>query len=926
MSSTFDNAASGSLPASALEGVHRQAFFHSLSQHARLISIETPLHTSALIVDRFTGREAISDLFRFDVDFLSTASHVELKTLVGEEVTLRLTLPDGGSRALHGIVTRARQLGGDGGLARYSLTLEPWMHALTQRRDSYVFQDKTVLEIVAEILADYPLANYRFDVGAMPSKRSLTVQHRESDYAFIQRLLSEEGLNFYFIHADAQAREAQMLARGTSGEPDTKREHARHQFVVFDGNAQLAACTQQSIRFHRAHATERSDTITLFEKGAHVRANRAAVGSWDYKQLSATSAQESIEPLGASPALEVFEGSGAYRYTDAQEGTRIARARAESLAMEHLWIHAESSVRALAAGTWFSLTGHPDADGDYAVLSILHEGANNLSAAMADLGASSRSEPGSYRNQFSCITFDTPIRPSYWYPKPTAPGTQVALVVGIDAEDITTDRDHRIKVQFPWQRGDHAAPGQLAHPATSNAPGNERAGTWVRVAEPSAGANWGTHFMPRIGQEVCIEFIASDIDRPLVTGQLYNDADTPPFHGADNHQGALTGIKSKEYAGSGSNQWFADDTPGQLRQTTSSSYAASQLNLGYLVRQNGNFRGTYRGIGFELATDAWSTLRAKRGMFISTTQRNGTISTQLDTQEAQGKLKAAEEMARALSDAAAQHHALPLSTPQGLQQWGKTTGGNDSVDGQQAPKFEQPLMLIDSQTGISMATPASSTLFAGQDMTLSASSTMRITDGQAVTLAAAKTASLFTHAGGAKAFSAKEPVSIRAHTGPMDVLADKAITITSSNARIKVQAKQEILLASGGGYIKLAGANIDIHCPSSVSIKGTTHDFLGAGSEAANLMTLPDESAKAPIHWIALHYLEPETGEGIDAAKYEIHFEGGPVVTGTLDKNGKAHHENVMNKKVKKVLYKPRPPKKEKNAAPLEALNDAQLR
>ena len=259
--------------------------------------------------------------------------------------------------------------------------------------------------------------------------------------------------------------------------------------------------------------------------------------------LSATSAQDRIEPRGTSPTLEVFEGSGAYRYTNTVESARIAQARAESLALEHRTIHAESSVRALTIGAWFSLTGHSDADGEYAVLSILHEGANNLTAGMTDLAASSKCERGSYRNQFSCIARHTPIRPSYWYPKPTAPGTQVGLVVGIRNEEITTERDHRIKVQFPWQRGDRAASGQLLHPAVSNAPGNESTGTWIRVAEPSAGANWGTHFIPRIGQEVCIEFIAGDIDRPVVTGQLYNDTDTPPFHGADNHPGALAGMK-----------------------------------------------------------------------------------------------------------------------------------------------------------------------------------------------------------------------------------------------------------------------------------------------------------------------------------------------------------------------------------------------
>jgi type VI secretion system secreted protein VgrG len=658
-----------------LTGLGRQAFLQSLSQHARLISIETPLDAGALIVESFSGHEAMSGLFRFHVDCLATSAHYELKALTGEEVTLRLMRANGSSRSFHGMVIAAQQLGGDGALARYRLTLAPWLHALALRRDSYVFQDKTVLDIVEEIFKDYPFASYQFDVKTVLPTRSLTMQYRETDYDFIARLLEEEGLNFYIEHDDDDSSSEATPGRSKhSSAHEEKAAHARHKFIVFDGNATLTAGRQQSIRFHRAAATESSDTITHFAKLHQVQSNAVTLGNWDYKTLTAASAEETVENKACViPALEIYEGAGAYRYTDAAESTRIARARAESLALRQQTIHAESSVRALAVGTWFTLTGHPGcaiespADHEYIVLSIEHRGANNLSAQMTDLRNHSGVEPGTYRNQFTCAPRSNSVRPPYWFPKPTVPGSQVALVVGVNDEEITTERDHRVKVQFPWQRGDRPASGQLAHPATTNAPGNETAGTWVRVAEPSAGANWGAHFIPRIGQEVLIDFIAGDIDRPIVTGQLYNSIDAPPFHGADNHPGALTGIKSKEYAAAGFNQWVIDDTPGQLRQAVASSYAASQLNIGYLIRQNGNVRSSYRGIGLELATDAWSTLRAKRGILISTTQRNGAVSTQLDTNETQEKLKAADQLATALSDAPVQHQAFALTTPQGIQ-------------------------------------------------------------------------------------------------------------------------------------------------------------------------------------------------------------------------------------------------------------------
>ncbi|WP_292934425.1 type VI secretion system Vgr family protein [Noviherbaspirillum sp.] len=865
-----------------LAGQGRQAFLNSLSQHARLISIETPLGAGALIVERFAGRESMSGLFRLDVDCLASSAYFELKALIGKEVSLRVMLADGRSRSFHGIVGEASQLGSDGSLASYRLTLVPWLHQLTLRRDSYVFQDKTVLEILEDIFKDYPNASYRFDVKTALPQRSIAIQYRESDYEFVARLLAEEGLNFFFEHEVEQA----------GANPDDHGADMRHRLVVFDDSAALHACSQSEIRFHRTDVAETTDTITHFVQRRQIQSNAVALASWDYKNLVAHAAEESVQARpDAIPTLEIYEGSGAYRYADNNESARIARARAESLGLAQHVISGEGAARALSVGTWFSLIGHPDADGDYAVLSIEHRGANNLAHGAAELAQRADIEAGTYRNQFTCAPRATPIRPGYHFPKPVAPGVQTALVVGVASEEITTERDHRIKIQFLWQRGARATPGQLEHPMSSNAPGDNTSGTWVRVAEPAAGANWGASFIPRVGQEVCIDFIDGDIDRPVIVGQLYNGADLPPFHGGDNHPGALAGIKSKEYGASGFNQWAIDDTPGQLRQTVASTYGASQLNIGYLIRQSGNIRSAYRGIGFELATDAWSTLCGKRGIFLSTTQRAFATSTQLDTQEAQNRFKAASELAQTLSNAATQHQATPLTIQPGLENLKVNVTGKENADGHDVPAFEQPAALFDSQAGINTATPASSVHFAGQDITLTAESSMRATAGQAASIVAAKAASLFTHAGGAKVIAAKETVSVRAHTGPMDVLADQALTVTSSTANITLQAKNEILLASGGGYIKLAGANIDIHCPVSVSVKGSTHDFLGAGSVAADLPMLPDAIAKTK-NWIAIQYRDAD-GEPVAGIGYKIKFDNGSVIGGKLDKNGHSHRENV---------------------------------
>ncbi len=202
---------------------------------------------------------------------------------------------------------------------------------------------------------------------------------------------------------------------------------------------------------------------------------------------------------------------------------------------------------------------------------------------------------------------------------------------------------------------------------------NAQSGTWVRVAELQAGPNWGSHFTPRIGDEVLVEFIEGDIDRPVIVASLHNGQDLPPFSAgvdsAANHPGVLSGWHSHNHESpSDFNQWVMDDAPGQLRMRLASSTASTQLNLGYLISQSpsSSVRGAYRGSGFELRSDAWVTVRAKQGVLITTTARHnqghssGVTSTQMDVAEATAQLKAAQASAKALSEAAVAQQALPL--------------------------------------------------------------------------------------------------------------------------------------------------------------------------------------------------------------------------------------------------------------------------
>jgi type VI secretion system secreted protein VgrG len=455
---------------------------------------------------------------------------------------------------------------------------------------------------------------------------------------------------------------------------------------------------------------------------------------------------------------------------------------------------------------------------------------------------------------------------------------QTATVVGLQGEVLTPERNHQVKVQFAWQRNsDHAG-----NPV-DNAPGNETSGTWVRVSEALAGPNWGTQFTPRIGVEVLVDFIDADMDQPVVVGQLYNGVDTPPFAaGVDsgaNHGGTLSGWHSHNLEGGGQyNQWVLDDTTGQLRMRLCSSNAHSQLQTGYLVSHNPTSaqRGAYRGSGFELRTDAWGVLRAPQGLLISTTARPqqgaSVASTQMDTLEARGQLKASQSLTDAVHQAAASQQALgatqisDAATAQKLlltrldpkEQGSLAAQGATDLNGQAAHKakpgtreldttpeaaverFAAPLIVAEAPSTIAVTSPASTAIFAGEQLHHITQSDSHMTAGHTLASVSGKTSTLFTHAGGLEAVAANGPLSLQAHTDQLELLADKDVTVVSVNDSILINAKSSIVMKAGQSSIALEGANIAMVCPGVLSVKGSGLSLDSGASSPAQLDNLPN--------------------------------------------------------------------------------------
>ncbi|GAB4062475.1 type VI secretion system Vgr family protein [Uliginosibacterium sediminicola] len=837
----------------------RELFLKALSQHARLINLRTPLPDAALIAERLHGREAVSAPYRFEIDCLSSSAHLSLARLIGEELSVSLLLATGQRRSWHGIVTAAAQLGADGGLARYRLRLEPWFALLGQRRNSRIFQDQTAEDILRSLFADYPLARFEFQHQQMLAVRALTTQYRETDLSFACRLLAEEGLSYRFEHDQSE---------GLDGEPGG----TRHTLIVFDAQTPLPECAQSQIRYHRVDASEASDTLQRWESAQRVGTNSVARAGWDARQLLAHAGSAGIDDgllaLGEVPTLEDWEGAALACYADAAAAERAAHLRAQYLALAARSQRVAGSVRQLAAGSCFTVMQHPHFSGEearFCVLEVEHEALDNLDSQAShapqlqtridDAAVTGR---GSYRNRARCVSASLPLVPMP-LPRPRLPGLQTAIVVGSakahPGSGTHSERDHRIKIQFPWQRGAVPLAGGLSS-ATERATGDEANGTWVRVSEALAGPHWGSVFTPRIGSEVLVDFINGDPDHPLVVAGLYNGQDAPPWPAGEgssaNHPGVLAGFHAPTLDGAGWSQWQLDDATGQLRTRLATSFARSELNLGYLIHQTptSSQRGTYRGQGFELRTDGWSITRAAQGMLLSTTARQHASSTQLDTAEAAGQLKAAFDVANRLSDAASQSEADPLaqakqidafraviSAP--LPQAGEGERAGKGMPDDESKPFTAPAILIEAPASIALTTPQSATLFAGEQLSTSVQADTQITAQHTASLVSGEATSLYTHAGGIKAIAANAPLSIQSHDGPLEVLADQNVTVTSSNDEIHILASSKIVLQAGQSSITLEGAKITFACPGNFTAKGASHVMAGGGSSAASLGELP---------------------------------------------------------------------------------------
>ena len=472
----------------------------------RLVDSVTPLG-EALWFRQMTGTEAISELFEYDVTFHSKKTALSAKAMLGKDVTLKIETSAMGVRHFNGICTRFASGAREGEHYIYTAKLRPWLWIASRRSDCKIFQFKTVPEIIEEVLAPY---GFPMDKKLSRTYRcwDYCVQYQETDLNFVMRLMEHEGIYFYFSHASGS-----------------------HTLTLIDDmNMHPALPEKPSIKYQgiAASGEVREEHFNSWDVREEVDSGKYATDDYDFKLPSGVLDTARANPKGHShDKYERYVWPGGYvKVTD---GDDYATVRIQALQSEYDRASGHTTVRTMAPGYAFSLERCPRADQNRQYLAVA---ATYFFRDNARMSSGSGDGDATWGITVTSQPTSIPYRPQPLTTKPLTRGPQTAMVVGPAGEEIYTDEYGRVKVHFYWDRYDKS---------------DENSSCWIRVAQPWAGQKWGFIHIPRIGQEVIVDFIGGDPDYPIITGRVYNQEQMPPYDLPANK--TASGIKSRSTKG-----------------------------------------------------------------------------------------------------------------------------------------------------------------------------------------------------------------------------------------------------------------------------------------------------------------------------------------------------------------------------------------
>jgi type VI secretion system secreted protein VgrG len=493
------------------------------TQENRLMTIDTPLGKDVLLLQGCMGKEGISQLFRYHLELLSEDPSIAFHQIVGQRVTIRIALADGGERYVNGFVSRFAQGSSDTRFTHYQAEVVPWLWFLTRTVDCRIFQNMTVPDVITKIFKDCGFSDCKNRLEGSFEPREYCVQYRETDFNFVSRLMEQYGIWYFFEH-EADKHTLVLANAPTAHQPCPAQAQARYE--------------------HTAGALQEEDIITRWQVEQELRPGKYALTDYNFETPSTSLAVNttSIVHMDSNHKYEIYDYPG--EYLKKAQGEQLVKLRMEEEEAWHLIVRGASNCRAFTPGYRFDLEGHYNQamNASYVLTEVQHVASIGDSYST---GASASTEER-YSNTFTCIPHHVPYRPPRLTPRPIVQGPQTAIVVGRAGEEIYTDKYGRVKVQFHWDREGRR---------------NENSSCWMRVSHPWAGKGWGAISIPRIGQEVIVDFLEGDPDQPIITGRVYNAEQMPPY-GLPGGQ-VISGIKSNSTkGGDGYNEFIMDDTKG----------------------------------------------------------------------------------------------------------------------------------------------------------------------------------------------------------------------------------------------------------------------------------------------------------------------------------------------------------------------------
>ncbi|WP_247790726.1 type VI secretion system tip protein TssI/VgrG [Acinetobacter baumannii] len=910
-----------------LNSIHQVLDSLGISPQKRAIHVQftSPILNDQVFLQRIDGVHALNDGLKAELLCLSTNATIQLKSFIGVQAAVDIVTERGELTRVTGIITHAQQGQSDGSLTLYKLTLEDPTALWKYRRNSRVFMNKSVVEIWEILFKEWQTKNPLFaaslslDLSGLTQTydvRPFVMQHNESDWNFLTRLLRSENISWLID-------EAQHIV------PSTDTSIQAQKLRLIDANSQYQPLDRKTIRYHRSSAVEQYDSMTRLTAERSLQPNVMHIQRWQAEILDQEEGIGSVQSkhqhsehydnatLGLeqawnySPAwIGDLKGEDGVTKSGNQQVERLNQNLNNYYEAQAKRFIAQTTVRDAYVGYYFELNEHPEidqhesTDRSFLIISKSFFNQNNLPKDLNDQingllaqsnWAIQNPENSDERqaNQLILQRRHIPTTPAY-NPQIHSPVThpQRAKVVGPEGEEIYVDEWGRIKVRFLFTRSD-----DHSHDGGAGTNNNDTDSAWIDVLTPWGGEGYGARFLPRIGEIVVIDFFNGDIDRPFVMGRIHEAQRHPTKFdnkGKLPDTKKLSGIRSKEVSGGGFGQLRFDDTPGQISTQLQSSHGASQLNLGKLSHPKDKAESEDRGEGFELRTDQWGALRAGQGLLVSTHKQDNAKGDHLDAEVAKKQLEGSQTNSKALSDIAKNQKTDEIESIEQLKDFA-------SQIQQQIAKFEKALLLLSSPDGIALSSSEDIHISADAQINQIAGDSINISTQKNVIAHAQNRLSLFAAQSGLKAVAAQGKVEIQAQADALDVLSKLGITISSTDDKVIISSPKEVKITGGSSQITLNGSGIFPKTGGKFQVNAGQHLFMAGASANASAPELP----KAKPMQGALELLRSYGGDNFfKQNSYKVIDSLGKQITGKLDGNGFAQITGIAPGPAKVVFEK----------------------